>query len=62
MANYHIVPASKTASTKEELVKITGTFMEGKTASVQIHIKDGAIQEITPVSTRGRSSQDRTLT
>ncbi len=51
MDNYHIVStdsgwelrkegaarASKTAGTKDELLKMTGTFMEGKTASVKIH-------------------------
>lgn len=59
MDNYHIVPtdvgwelrkegavrASKTASTKDELITLMGTFMEGKTASVKIHKKDGTIQE-----------------
>lgn len=59
MDNYHLSPtgsgwelrkegaarASKTAGTKDELLKITGAFMEGKTASVKIHKKDGTIQE-----------------
>lgn len=35
----------KTAGTKGELLKITDTFMESKTASVNIHEKDGIIQE-----------------
>lgn len=59
MDNYHILPtdsgwelrkegaarASKTANTKDDLLKITGSFMDGKTASVKIHKKDGSIQE-----------------
>lgn len=59
MDNYHIISneagwelrkegatrASKTASTKDELLKITTAFMEGKTASVKIHKRDGVIQE-----------------
>jgi len=59
MENYHIVSteagwelrkegaarALTKAGTKDELLKITGTFMEGKTASVKIHKKDGVIQE-----------------
>ena len=59
MDNYHIVStesgwelrkegasrASKKADTKDELLKITGEFMDGKTASVKIHKKDGVIQE-----------------
>ncbi|MCQ4261026.1 DUF2188 domain-containing protein [Stutzerimonas stutzeri] len=59
MDNYHIVStdsgwelrkegaarASKTAGTKDEFLNMTGTLMEGKTASVKIHKKDGVIQE-----------------
>lgn len=59
MDNYHITAtdsgwelrkegasrASKTAATKTEMLQVTATYMEGKTASVKIHKKDGTIQE-----------------
>ena len=37
--------ASKKAATKDDLLRETATFLEGKTASVKIHKKDGTIQE-----------------
>lgn len=37
--------ASKQATTKDELLRETASFLEGKTASVKIHKKDGSIQE-----------------
>ncbi|WP_301361988.1 DUF2188 domain-containing protein [Stutzerimonas nitrititolerans] len=37
--------ASKQAATKDELLRDTATFLDGKTASVKIHKKDGTIQE-----------------
>lgn len=57
MDNYHInatdngwelrkqgaTRASKTAATKDEMLQVTATFLEGKTASVKIHKKDGSI-------------------
>ncbi|HCA64457.1 DUF2188 domain-containing protein [Stutzerimonas stutzeri] len=59
MDNYHIsatdsgwelrkqgaTRASKTAATKDEILQITAAFLEGRTASVKIHKKDGTIQE-----------------
>lgn len=59
MDNYHVTHAgdhwelkkegasraSKTAPTKEALLKETAAFFEGKTASVKIHKADGSIQE-----------------
>lgn len=59
MDNYHVTHAgdhwelkkegasraSKTAPTKEALLKETAAFLEGKTASVKIHKTDGSIQE-----------------
>lgn len=59
MDNYHITKAgdhwelkkegasraSKSAPTKEALMEVTATFMEGKTASVKIHKGDGTVQE-----------------
>lgn len=37
--------ASKQATTKDQLLRETASFLEGKTASVKIHKKDGSIQE-----------------
>lgn len=59
MDNYHITKdgdhwklkkegasrASKTASTKKEIIALTREFMSDKTASVKIHKEDGTIQE-----------------
>lgn len=59
MENYHITTtekgwaltkqgaarASKTASTKAEIIKVAGEFLDGKTASLKIHKEDGTIQE-----------------
>ncbi len=59
MDNYHIsatdsgwelrkqgaTRASKTAATKDEMLLITAAFLEGRTASVKIHKKDGTLQE-----------------
>lgn len=59
MDNYHITKsdngwelkkegaarASKTASTKTEIVKMAVEFLDGKTASLKIHKEDGTIQE-----------------
>lgn len=59
MDNYHIsksengwdlnkegaTRASKSASTKAEIVALAADFLEGKTASVKIHKEDGTIQE-----------------
>lgn len=59
MDNYHITStdagwelkkegaarASKTASTKVEIIKLTTEFLQGKTASLKIHKEDGTIQE-----------------
>ena len=59
MANYHITPtengwalkkqgaerASKTATTKVEIIKLATEFLDGKTASLKIHKEDGTIQE-----------------
>ncbi|BCY00479.1 DUF2188 domain-containing protein [Stutzerimonas stutzeri] len=59
MDNYHIsatdsgselrkqgaTRASKTAATKDEMLQITAAFLEGRTASVKIHKKDGTLQE-----------------
>ncbi len=59
MDNYHInatdngwelrkqgaTRASKTAATKDEMLQVTATFLEGKTASVKIYKQDGTIQK-----------------
>jgi hypothetical protein len=59
MDNYHVTQAgdhwelkkegasraSRSAPTKEALLKETSAFLEGKTASVKIHKGDGSIQE-----------------
>lgn len=59
MDNYHITPtengwalkkqgaerASKTATTKVEIIKLATEFLDGKTASLKIHKEDGSIQE-----------------
>lgn len=59
MNNYHIsatntgwelrkegaTRASKSAGTKDEMLQVAAAFLEGKTASVKIHKKDGTIQE-----------------
>ncbi|WP_411380322.1 DUF2188 domain-containing protein [Pseudomonas sp. MPB26] len=59
MDDFHITPtengwalkkqgserASKTATTKAEIVKLASEFLEGKTASLKIHKQDGSIQE-----------------
>lgn len=59
MENYHITTttdgwelkkqgatrASKTATTKAEIVEIASEFLQGKTASLKIHKEDGTIQE-----------------
>jgi len=59
MDNYHITAtengwelrkqgatrASKTAATKDEMLQVTATFLEGKTASVKIYKQDGTIQK-----------------
>lgn len=59
MENYHINPtdagwelkkqgatrASKTASTKEEILRLASEFLDGKTASLKIHKGNGVIQE-----------------
>ncbi|MCQ4297248.1 DUF2188 domain-containing protein [Pseudomonas stutzeri] len=59
MNNYHIsatesgwelrkqgaTRASKSAATKDEMLHVTAAFLEGRTASVKVHKKDGSIQE-----------------
>lgn len=59
MDNYHIsrsengwdlkkegaTRASRSASTKAEILALAADFLEGKTASVKIHKGDGTIQE-----------------
>lgn len=59
MDNYHITKngdkwkltkqgaerATKTADTKQEIIKKTREFMEDKTGSVKIHKENGKIQE-----------------
>ena len=59
MDNYHITStdagwelkkegaarASKTASTKVEIIKLATEFLQGKTVSLKIHKEDGTIQE-----------------
>ena len=59
MDNYHITTttdgwelkkqgatrASKTATTKAEIVEVASAFLQGKTASLKIHKEDGTIQE-----------------
>lgn len=59
MDNYHIKKAeklwalvregaqraSKTASTKAEVIEMASEFLLGKTASLKIHKEDGTIQE-----------------
>jgi hypothetical protein len=59
MENYHINPAgdgwelkkegatraSKTASTKEEILQLATAFLDGKIASLKIHKADGVLQE-----------------
>ncbi|QJD59467.1 DUF2188 domain-containing protein [Pseudomonas sp. gcc21] len=37
--------AARTASTKAELLALLPGYMEGKTASVKIHLRDGTIEE-----------------
>jgi Uncharacterized protein conserved in bacteria (DUF2188) len=37
--------ASKTAGTKEELIKLASEFLSKHTASLKIHNEDGTIQE-----------------
>jgi hypothetical protein len=37
--------ASKTASTKTEMLKVATEFLNNKTASVKIHKQDGTIEE-----------------
>lgn len=59
MENYHITKsdngwdlkkegagrASKSASTKTEIIQLATEFLDGKTASLKIHKEDGTIQE-----------------
>jgi hypothetical protein len=59
MDNYHISPtekgwelkkegatrASKTASTKDEILNLATEYLDGKTASLKIHKADGVLQE-----------------
>jgi hypothetical protein len=59
MDNYHITTAtngwelkkegaaraSKTATTKAEIVELASEFLQDKTASLKIHKEDGTIQE-----------------
>ena len=59
MDNYHIsksgdgwelkkqgaTRASKSASTKAEIIQLASDFLDGKTASLKIHKEDGIIQE-----------------
>lgn len=59
MDNYHITRtengwalkkegterASKTATTKAEIIELASEFLDGKTASLKIHKEDGSIQE-----------------
>ena len=59
MDNYHITKtdngwslkkqgadrASKTASTKAEIIKLAREFLDGKTASLKIHREDGTLEE-----------------
>lgn len=59
MDDFHITPtengwalkkqgaerASKTATTKAEIIKLASEFLDGKTASLKIHKEDGSIQE-----------------
>ena len=59
MDNYHITKkdkgwaltkqgaerASKTATTKAEIIKLASEFLANKTASLKIHKEDGTIQE-----------------
>jgi hypothetical protein len=37
--------ASKSASTKAEIIQLASEFLEGKTASLKIHKENGTIQE-----------------
>ena len=37
--------ASKSASTKAEIIQLASDFLDGKTASLKIHKEDGIIQE-----------------
>jgi uncharacterized FAD-dependent dehydrogenase len=37
--------ASKSASTKAEIIQLASDFLDGKTASLKIHKEDGTIQE-----------------
>ncbi|KTB93886.1 hypothetical protein AO069_04725 [Pseudomonas syringae pv. syringae PD2774] len=59
MDNYHITRtengwalkkegterASKTATTKAEIIELASEFLDGKTAALKIHKEDGSIQE-----------------
>ena len=74
MENYHITKsdngwdlkkegatrASKSGSTKAEIIELATAFLQGKTASLKIHKEDGTIQEertyprsADPVKTKG---------
>ncbi|MFJ5298423.1 DUF2188 domain-containing protein [Pseudomonas sp. NPDC088368] len=74
MENYHITKsdngwdlkkegatrASKSGSTKAEIIELAAAFLQGKTASLKIHKEDGTIQEertyprsADPVKSRG---------
>lgn len=37
--------ASKSASTKAEIIQLASDFLDGKTASLKIHKEEGTIQE-----------------
>ena len=59
MDNYHITAtdsgwelrkegasrASKSAASKDEIMQVAAAFLDGKTASLKIHKKDGTLQE-----------------
>ena len=59
MQNYHVTPTdtgwqlikegasrpARRAQTKKEMLTLMQEFMEGKKASVKIHLQDGSIQE-----------------
>ncbi len=59
MENYHVTKsengwdlkkdgttrASKSASTKAEIIQLASGFLDGKTASLKIHKEDGTIEE-----------------
>ena len=73
MDNYHITPAengwalkkegagraSKTATTKAEIIELAGEFLDGKTVSLKIHKEYGSTQEECTYSRRSDPTKSK---